>query len=172
MVIIMLSVSILERPGEGFAAQVAAALPEVAVMHGSAGDVVIVSPRYSGTVAPRRGAVLVPQGRAAEQSRITALGATAERVVTYGMAPDATLTLSSIGERTAMLAVQRELRNAHGDAVEPQELRVPIVGRDDRGAPLIPNASHTAPNTIDHVEATLAAAGASIMLGLNASATS
>ncbi|MDR0905650.1 MAG: hypothetical protein LBN00_05685 [Oscillospiraceae bacterium] len=136
----MLSVSILESPGEGFAADITHALRAsgVAVTAGNRADVVVVSPRYRGAANVECGTVLTPDGGA-----ITALGA--KNVVTYGMSPRATLTLSSLGETTAMLAVQREIATAHGTVVEEQEIKV------------------TAGKSAD---ATLAAAGASIMLGL------
>ena len=147
----MLTLSVLENPGEGFAAQVGAAMSAagngvaVAVAVGGSGDVVIVSPGYRGRTPMGCAALLTPSvGRSDGRS-------TMRQGVTYGMSPAAALTLSSIGDCTAMLAVQRELTTPLGAVVEEQELRIPLA---EVGA------------EADAAYATLAAAGASIMLGL------
>jgi hypothetical protein len=139
-VILLLSVSILESPGEGFAADITHALRSagVAVTAGAGADIVVVSPKYRGAANIECGVMLAPDGGA-----VTASGA--RSVVTYGMSPRATLTLSSLGETSAMLAVQREIATPRGAVIEEQELKVAAGASAD---------------------ATLAAAGASIMLGL------
>jgi hypothetical protein len=53
-----------------------------------------------------------------------ALNIEAGCVVTYGMSPKNTLTLSSICEDSCVVALQRELLTASGDVLERQELRV------------------------------------------------
>jgi hypothetical protein len=45
-------------------------------------------------------------------------------VVTYGMSPRNTITLSSINESSCVLALQRELLTVTGDVLERQEIRV------------------------------------------------
>jgi hypothetical protein len=53
-------------------------------------------------------------------------------VVTYGMSPKNTLTLSSIGEDTCVLALQRELLTANGSMLERQEFNIKSGLRPDR----------------------------------------
>ncbi len=48
----------------------------------------------------------------------------ADCVVTYGMSPKNTLTLSSIGEDACVVALQRELLTVSGDMLERQEFKV------------------------------------------------
>ncbi len=48
----------------------------------------------------------------------------AECIVTYGMSPKNTITLSSINEETCVLALQRELITTGGDVLERQEIKV------------------------------------------------
>lgn len=48
----------------------------------------------------------------------------AECIVTYGMSPKNTITLSSISEETCVLALQRELVTIKGDVLERQEIKI------------------------------------------------
>jgi hypothetical protein len=45
-------------------------------------------------------------------------------IVTYGMSPKNTITLSSISETSCVLAIQREFLTAGGDFLERQEIKV------------------------------------------------
>lgn len=45
-------------------------------------------------------------------------------IVTYGMSPKNTITLSSISEETCVLAIQRELVTTTGDVLERQEIKI------------------------------------------------
>jgi hypothetical protein len=45
-------------------------------------------------------------------------------IVTYGMSPKNTITLSSISEDTCVLALQRELVTIHGDILDRQEMMI------------------------------------------------
>ena len=159
----MLTYSVLENPNEGFRAQLEAALirlDNTLAAQGSDADIVIVSPNYSGTVVPQAKTLLAPCGCAID----------AGDVITYGMSPDATLTLSSIGKETAMLAIQREIVTPLGDTVEQQELRVPLLGVRDASA--VGHYDLGVPSNAGIVEATLATASVAVMLGLNSAAGS
>jgi hypothetical protein len=46
----------------------------------------------------------------------------ADCIVSYGMSPKNTITLSSIGEESCILALQRELITVRGDVLERQEI--------------------------------------------------
>ncbi len=48
----------------------------------------------------------------------------ADCIVTYGMSPKNTITLSSISEETCVLALQRELITTKGDVLERQEIKI------------------------------------------------
>ena len=48
----------------------------------------------------------------------------AECIVTYGMSPKNTITLSSISEDTCVLALQRDLVTIKGDILERQEIKI------------------------------------------------
>lgn len=48
----------------------------------------------------------------------------AECIVTYGMSPKNTITLSSISEGICVLALQRELITTKGDVLERQEIKI------------------------------------------------
>jgi hypothetical protein len=54
-------------------------------------------------------------------------GLYADRVVTYGMSPNASLSLSSVGEETCAFAVNREVTNVAGELIEQCELTVPSM---------------------------------------------
>jgi hypothetical protein len=50
--------------------------------------------------------------------------AEADCIVSYGMSPKNTITLSSIGEESCILALQRELITVRGDVLERQEIMI------------------------------------------------
>ncbi len=52
-------------------------------------------------------------------------------VVTYGLSPKDTLTLSSIGEEICVAALQRELLTVSGDMLERQEFMIKTTLRPD-----------------------------------------
>ena len=58
----------------------------------------------------------------------TAAFADADCIVNYGMTAKDTITLSSIGEKECVLALQRELVTADGVILERQELIVSRAG--------------------------------------------
>ena len=106
-------------------------------------DVLVITPGYD---AARRenaqkrvscGILLAPGGTSLDF-------ADAQSIVTYGMCPRDTITLSSISDGSCVLALQRELLTAAGDILDRQEL---IVRGD---------------GTTDHL---LATAGAMLLLG-------
>ncbi|MDR2421213.1 MAG: hypothetical protein LBD49_03800 [Oscillospiraceae bacterium] len=146
----MNTIAVLENSGEGFADAVCGALADVpgvlAVnLAGAAGtsreiscDIVVVSPGYTGGARGSCLALLAPDGRAPTLFD-------SKTVVTYGMSPCSTLTLSSIGDGRAWLAVQRELMTLGGELVEEQELEITASGGTD---------------------ASLAAAGGRLLLGI------
>ncbi|MCL2409170.1 MAG: hypothetical protein FWC96_06090 [Oscillospiraceae bacterium] len=89
-------------------------------------NIIVVSPSYHFAESEpklRGGILLTPSGvpRFAE----------ARCVVTYGMSPKDTLTLSSIGEDACVLALQRELITADGGILERQEFKIPACGSTD-----------------------------------------
>ena len=49
----------------------------------------------------------------------------ADFVVTYGMAPDDTVTLSSVGEDRCVMTVQRDIYTLDGAVIEPQDIVIP-----------------------------------------------
>jgi hypothetical protein len=51
-------------------------------------------------------------------------GCEAGCIVTYGMSPKNTITLSSISETSCVLAIQREFLTVSGDMLERQEIRI------------------------------------------------
>jgi hypothetical protein len=147
----MNTIAVLENSGEGFADAVLGALADApgvialklpARAENARYDVVVVSPGYSGGARGGCLALLAPDGRAAA-------GFGAKSVVTYGMSPCSTLTLSSTGGGgRALLSVQRELVTLTGELVEQQELPI------------------TTPFGAD---AALAAAGGKLLLGISPS---
>jgi len=48
----------------------------------------------------------------------------ADCLITYGMSPKNTITLSSISETSCVLAIQREFMTAGGDMLERQEIKI------------------------------------------------
>jgi hypothetical protein len=104
----------------------------VSAMHGFCPDVLVLSPAAAsdGKSAEGRtacGIALLPgdaAGPTASAAATSAAGIDAGCVVTYGMSPKNTITLSSISETVCVLALQRELLTAAGDVLERQEIKV------------------------------------------------
>lgn len=124
----MYTVGILERTG-GLSAFLAAHLPQSlldradlcpagSLAAGEVLDLLVVSPDWTGEdrrVPPCR-AMLIP-GRLAHLAE----GLTASWAVSFGLSPKDTLTLSSMGEETIHLALQREIVTLTGQRQDPQE---------------------------------------------------
>ncbi|MCL2401763.1 MAG: hypothetical protein FWC90_03860 [Oscillospiraceae bacterium] len=91
-------------------------------------DIVVVSPscRFHAESRPRLrcGILLTPGGFAPRFAETRC-------IVTYGMNPKDTLTLSSIGEDVCVLALQRELVTADGGILERQEFKIRTCGSVD-----------------------------------------
>ena len=86
-------------------------------------DLLVVSPQatgWAGVTSVSCRLVLLP-GSAAPM----ALGMHVVGAVSYGTGPKNTITLSSLGENTICLAIQRELVTVNGSIVERQELVLP-----------------------------------------------
>ena len=86
-------------------------------------DLLVVSPRatgWAGAGSVNCRLVLLP-GSAAPMAR----GMRVEGAVSYGTGSKNTITLSSLGESTICLAIQRELVTVMGGIVERQELVLP-----------------------------------------------
>lgn len=152
-----MSLAILESENENIAFRIAAYIagregyaPGVNIASASAPaeipgvkpDLVVVSPGASLPASPRTkircGTLLLPDGA-------PSVGFEPDRVVSYGMSPRDTVTLSSIGESSCMLSLQREVPTLGGGILDRQEF---IVRRD--GGP----------------GETLATSGALLILGL------
>jgi hypothetical protein len=65
----------------------------------------------------RCGILLLPGGADAEAFD-------ADCIVTYGMSPKNTITLSSISEESCVVAIQRELLTSCGEMLERQEIKI------------------------------------------------
>ena len=114
-----------------------------ALLAGLALDLLVVSPGatgWAGAGALSCRTALLPGGRSA-LTRVLPAGT----VLSYGASSRNTLTLSSLDDLRASVAVQREFLSLDGRAVERQEL---ILPRDDRSPDLL-----------------LAEAGAALLLG-------
>ena len=114
-----------------------------ALLAGLALDLLVVSPGatgWAGAGALNCRTALLPGGRSA-LTRVLPAGP----VLSYGASGRNTLTLASLDELRASVAVQREFLSLDGRAVERQEL---ILPRDDRTPDLL-----------------LAEAGAALLLG-------
>ena len=97
-----------------------------ALLAGGLLDLLIVSPTavgWAGASALRCRTVLLP-----DTAGPLARSLLAERVVSYGMSPRDSLTLSSLEEDRVCVAVQRELIRPDGGVVERQELVLPRAG--------------------------------------------
>jgi hypothetical protein len=135
----MTDLIVIESAGESFtrmiSSQVARVGGNISVAHmlqaaeleQGAADVVIVSPscRFAEAVPQLKCGILLTPGGVAPAF------AAAECVVTYGMNPKDTLTLSSIGEDDCVLAIQRELVTICGGVLERQELKIRTHGTAD-----------------------------------------
>ena len=150
----MHTIGILES-GSGLSAFLAAHLPPHlldradlcpagSLAPGEVLDLLVVSPDWKGEKAracPCR-AMLVP-GRLAEEAG----GLSAGWAVSFGISPKDSLTLSSLGEETILLALQREVITLTGQRLDPQEFSLARRG-------------HTAPC---HV---MACVGVQLLLGI------
>ncbi len=99
-------------------------------LNGQPPDILVLSPdavmTRRGQSAPVQCGILLLPGDADADSF------DAGCVVTYGMSPKNTLTLSSIGEDTCVLALQRELLTANGAMLERQEFNINSGLQPDR----------------------------------------
>lgn len=91
-------------------------------LRGSHPDVLVLSEESSkdpsgDTAHIRCGILLLPGDGDAEAFD-------AECIVTYGMSPKNTITLSSISEESCVLAIQRELLTSSGDMLDRQEFKI------------------------------------------------
>lgn len=131
----MYTIGILESGG-GLSAFLAAHLPPVllegadlcpagSLSPGEILDLLVVSPDWKGEdrAAPPCRAMLVP-GRLSE----LAGGLSAAWAVSFGISPKDSLTLSSLGEDTILLALQREVITLTGERLDPQEFPLPRGG--------------------------------------------
>ena len=89
-------------------------------------DLLVVSPDWTGEngQAPPCRAMLIP-GRLAQRAE----GLTASWAVSFGLSPKDTLTLSSLGEETVHLALQREIITLTGRRLDPQEFPLARKGQ-------------------------------------------
>ena len=148
-------VAVLEKPGEYFSEAVSQTLgrdggafvlstSRVEDIASRRCDLVVVSPGFARCAEVRKrlrcGVLLTPDGLFYSPSG-------SGNVVTYGMSPRSTFTLSAVGTERCMMAIQREVVTVSGRVVEEQELSVAASGGTDT---------------------TLAAAGGRILLGLSA----
>ncbi|MBR5792302.1 MAG: hypothetical protein IKY34_04250 [Ruminiclostridium sp.] len=131
----MHTIGILERGG-GLSAFLTSHLPPAlleesdlcpagSLAAGEVLDLLVVSPDWTGedrAVPPCR-AMLIP-GRLAQLTE----GLTASWAVSFGLSPKDTLTLSSMGENTIHLALQREIVTLTGQRLDPQEF--PLARQD------------------------------------------
>lgn len=144
----MIKLAVIDPGADDLAGKISEALracggePEVGIcrfdtisaMHGFCPDVLVLSPAAAsdGSIAAGKtacGIALLP-GDTAGPAVSAAAGDTGDSgidagcVVTYGMSPKNTITLSSISETVCVLALQRELLTAGGDVLERQEIKV------------------------------------------------
>ncbi len=80
-------------------------------------DICVIMPECSEMPSGNFGILLIPYEL--EDSAI------AKNVITYGMSPMSTVTMSSVGENRCILTVQREITTMWGDMIEPQDIVVP-----------------------------------------------
>ena len=80
-------------------------------------DICVVMPEFCGAPSGNYGILLLPY----EFENC----AVARNVITYGMSPVSTVTMSSVGENRCVLTVQREITTMWGDVIEPQDIVVP-----------------------------------------------
>ncbi len=116
----------ISRMAEGFPALVRACR-HPALLAGVGLDLLVVSPGASGWAGA--GALscrtaLLPGGLSALTRALPA-----DALISYGPSPRNTLTLSSLDDLRASVAVQREFLSLGGRAVDRQELVLPYDGR-------------------------------------------
>ena len=133
----MYTIGILEKT-RGLSAFLAAHLPRTvldqadlcpagSLAPGDSLDLLVVSPDWLGedrAVPPCR-AMLVP-GRLGELTG----GLRAGWAVSFGLSPKDSLTLSSLGEETILLALRREIITLTGQRLDPQEIPLPRQGHN------------------------------------------
>jgi len=66
-----------------------------------------------------------------DKEKVNATLKEGETVITYGMNPKSTITISSINDEKAAIAVQRGFTNSHGQKIEPQEVVVETRENED-----------------------------------------
>ncbi len=99
-------------------------------LEGNTTDILVFAPdciisRHDAPLTIRCGILLLPGDAVADDFE-------AGCVVTYGMSPKNSITFSSIGEETCVLALQRELLTINGDVLERQELKIRSEMKPDR----------------------------------------
>jgi hypothetical protein len=136
----MTEVTVLDTGCDDIAGRIASGIEEY---EGSSGDILIRSIRALNDTTMKRTDILVLSADDAkyrhDQNAHISCGILlmpgdtvacdtdvfdAECIVTYGMSPKNTITLSSISEDTCVLALQRELVTTKGDVLERQEIKV------------------------------------------------
>ena len=148
-------VAVLEKSGEYFGEAVSRTL-------GPGDDVLVLGTSRVGDIVQRRcDLVVVSPGfaRSPDMCKELSCGTLltpdglffsppgAGSVVTYGMSPNSTFSLSSVGSERCLMAIRRDVVTSGGHVIEEQELSVVSSGDADT---------------------TLAAAGGRILLGLSA----
>lgn len=130
-----MELTVVEPVGENIAGKIAARLEEYG---GKPGEILIRSLSSMADLQSSKPDILVlPAGGALAKSPLRsscgilllpgdadADGVHAECVVTYGMSPKNSITLSSISEEMCVLALQRELITAKRDVLERQEFKI------------------------------------------------
>lgn len=92
--------------------------PQNIIYSGDCADLGVIMPGYSGNIDGSFKILLLP-------GKITDCKAETVSAVTYGMSPQDTVTLSSVGVEKCVLAIQREITDIFGKTIEPQELVIP-----------------------------------------------
>lgn len=139
----MTEVTVLDAGSDDIAGKIASGIKEY---RGNSGDLLIRSIRSLNDISTLKTDVLVLSEDALISGRKAHIGCTllllpgdpaaggpvpgdtdffdTKCIVTYGMSPKNTITLSSISEDTCVLALQRELITTRGDVLERQEIKV------------------------------------------------
>ena len=76
-------------------------------------DLGVIMPCYIGDVSGEYVMLLAPQ---------KTIFCEAKKVITYGMAPNNDITLSSVGEERCVMTVQKEICDLWGNIIEPQDI--------------------------------------------------
>lgn len=92
--------------------------PQNIIYSGESADLGVIMPAYTGDVEGSYNILLLPGKFQRDSTQ-------AESYVTYGMAPEDTVTLSSVGGEKCVLAIQNEIRDIFGKTIEPQEIVIP-----------------------------------------------